>query len=93
MKFYQPSSTIKSLIIAALKRKRPNGLYISEFLVPNRLKLFHDVRIYAKDYVDQIDRVFTRGEVIFIRNKVTGRIVVIDNNEDFDKVKHEFSKF
>ena len=66
LKLEVPSSTIKSLIIAALKWKRPNGLYVSEFFVPNRLKLFHDVRIYAKDNVDQIDKVFTRGGVIFL---------------------------
>ena len=52
------------------------------------------LRVYAKDRVDQIDRVFTSsGGVIFIRNKTTGRVVVIDNNEDFDKLKHNFQSF
>ena len=43
--------------------------------------------------MDQIDRVFNWSGIISIRNRITGHTVMIDNNEDFDKVKHGSQSF
>ena len=91
LKLELSSKIKKSLIISTLKRKRPNGLYISEFLVPARLKLFHEVRIFSKTIPEKIERVFTRNGVIYYKNKVTGRIHIIDNEVSFYRLKDEIA--
>ena len=81
----------KSIIITAVKRKRPDGLYILEFLVPARLKLFHEVRLFAKTVPEKIDRVFTRNGFIYYRHKTTGQINTVDSDKGILKLKDELA--
>lgn len=81
----------KNLIISTLKRKRPSGLYISEFLIPAKLKLFHQVRLFSKTIPEKIERVFTRNGVIYYKNKMTGQIHIIDNEISFQRLKNEIA--
>ena len=74
-----------------MKGKRPDGLYISEFLVPARLKLFHEVRLFAKTVPEKIDRVFTLNVFIYYRHKTTGQINAVDSDKDILKLKDELT--
>lgn len=78
---------MKGKVISVLKRSRPNGLYISEFLVPIRLKLFHDVRIFAKTIPDKVESVFTRNGFTYYKNKMSGEVNIIENDESFSLMK------
>ena len=77
----------KGTIISAIKRQRPNGLYVSEFLVPAKLKLFHEVRLFAKTIPETIESVFTKNGLTYYKNKVSRQIGIVENNESFFLMK------
>ena len=81
----------KGKIISVLKRQRPTGVYISEFLIPTRLKLFHDVRLFAKANNDKIDKVFTRNGLIYYRLKTSGQISLLENELNLLKLKQDLA--
>ena len=67
------SDPVKTEFIVCLKKLRPDGIYVSEFLIQEKLKLFHQVRIFAKANRNKIEQVFTRNGNIFIRTQTQRR--------------------
>ena len=80
----------KSLFISTLKRRRPSGIYISEFLIPLRLKMFHDLRIFAKN-IQKIDRVFTRDGLVYFKDNERDKIFHVENEDSLVRIKQEYS--
>ena len=56
-----PNSLSKLHLLKKTRARKPEGFYISEFLTPARLKLFHNLRNLKKQHPNKIKSVFTRG--------------------------------
>ena len=58
-------------------------MFISEFLIQSRLKLYHQLRLHAKDNKDRIEQVFTKnGNNILYKSAITKKISAISNLND-----------
>ena len=56
-----PTSLSKLHLLKKTRAMKPEGFYISEFLTPTKLKLFHNLRNLKKQHPIRIKSVFTRG--------------------------------
>ena len=59
-----PNISTKIDLIKRAREKKPQGLYINEFLTDSNLKLFFEARSLKKLHTDKIKAVFTRGGVV-----------------------------
>ena len=55
------NSQSKLHILKKTRARKPEGFYISEFLTPTKLKVFHNLRNLKKQHPNKIKSVFTRG--------------------------------
>ena len=79
LKLQLSNQTTKKQFIISIKKLRPNHVFVSEFLIQSRLKLFHEVRIFARDNKDKIDQVFTRNGNILYKDARTKKISIISS--------------
>ena len=81
MKIQTRNKDVRSNFIINIKRKKPTGLFISEFLVASKYKLFHSTRLLAKSS-SCIDWVRTRNGLILYRDRDQNRSFKIENDND-----------
>ena len=74
----------KRNLLVCLKKIKPNGIYVSEFLVRDKLNLFHQARLFAKNNRDKIEQVFTRNGIILCKDTNTKEVRIINSVEDLD---------
>ena len=83
----QLSSAInKKKFIIGIKTLRPDQIFVSEFLVLLRLKLFHQLRLFAKENKDKIEQVFTRNGNIFYKDAKTKQISFVSSSDDISNL-------
>ena len=86
-KLEMKSNEMKVKLLTKIKRQKPVDIYISEFLVASRLKLFHRTRYLTKDFREKIDWVYTRNGNIFYRERDSKKSFLIRDDNDFEKLK------
>ena len=72
----------KLLLVRQARRKRPEGIYVSEFLTPNKLSIFYNLRQLKKQHPDKIQAVFTRGGNLFYRRRDSDREIRVNSLDD-----------
>ena len=83
----QLSSAInKKKFIIGIKTLRPDQIFVSEFLIQSRLKLFHQLRLFAKENKDKIEQVFTRNGNIFYKDAKTKQISFVSSSDDISNL-------
>lgn len=75
-----PSS--KLILVKEARRKRPEGIYVSEYLTPSKAKIFYNLRQLKKQHPDKIQTVYTRGGNLFYRLYNSDREVRVNSLED-----------
>ena len=60
-----PNLTSKVQIIKKARERKPQGLYVNEFLTETKLKLFLNARALKKLHPNKLNAVFTRGGNVF----------------------------
>ena len=75
-----PASKVN--LIKQARRKRPQGIYVSEFLTPSKLGIFYNLRQLRKQHPDKIQSVFTRGGNIFYRLRNSEREIRVNALSD-----------
>ena len=81
MKLTNKSTKIK--LLRSIKRRKLNGLYVSEYLVPERRRLFHATRHLSKNHPNIVKQVYSREGVVYIRTHSSDRPTIISNDYDF----------
>ena len=77
---HNPSS--KLFLVKQARRKRPEGIYVSEYLTPSKVNIFYNLRQLKKQHPDKIQAVFTRGGNLFYRLCNSDREVRVNSLED-----------
>ena len=77
---------VKKRIIICLKKLRPVQLFVSEFLVQARLRLYHKLRIFSKTNKEKIERVFTRNGNIFYKDARNKQVFKVSSESDLGKI-------
>ena len=75
-----PSS--KLFLVKQARRKRPEGIYVSEYLTPSKVNIFYNLRQLKKQHPDKIQAVFTRGGNLFYRLNNSDREVRVNSLDD-----------
>ena len=78
----------KKQLIITLKRLQPDQIYVSEFLIQARLKLYHQLRVLAKSNKDKILRVFTRNGNIMYKNAITNEVKIVSSKNDIINIQN-----
>ena len=60
-----------------------NGLYVSEYLVSERCKIFHATRHLSKNHPNIIKQMYSREDVVYIRTRSSDRPTTILSDYDF----------
>ena len=77
---HNPSS--KLFLVKQARRKRPEGVYVSEYLTPSKVKIFYNLRQLKKQHPDKIQAVFSRGGNLFHRLCNSDREVRVNSLDD-----------
>ena len=83
------NSSSKLHIIKQARRKRPKGIYISEFLSKPKLQILRNLRNLKKLHPRRIDSVFTREGNIFYRLQGADRPVLVKSSKDIENIVNE----
>ena len=76
----------KVFLIRQARKKRPQGIYVSEFLTPSKRELFYNLRQLKKQHTDKIQSVYTRGGNIFYRLRNSDRESRINSLSDISRI-------
>ena len=72
----------KVFLLKQARKKRPEGIYVSEFLTKNKLNIFYNLRQLKKQHPRKIQSVFTRGGNLFYRLQGSDREVRVNSSSD-----------
>ena len=78
--------TSKVFLIRQARKRKPGGIYASEFLSPGKLRIFYNLRQLKSQHSDKIQSVFTRGGHIFYRLKDSDREVRVNSLSDLTRI-------
>ena len=76
----------KVFLVKQARKKRPQGIYISEFLTPSKLEIFYHLRQLKKQHTDKFQSVYTRGGNIFYRLRNSDRETRINSLSDISRI-------
>ena len=76
----------KVFLVRQARKKRPQGIYVSEFLTPNKLEIFYNLRQLKRQHSDKIQSVYTRGGNIFYRLRNSDRESRINSLTDISGI-------
>ena len=80
------NSTNKLHILKQTRTRKPQGFYVSEFLTPNKLKIFHNLRNLKKQHPQKIKSVFTRGGNIIYTFHNSNRLFQVNSLNDLSSI-------
>ena len=80
------NSTSKLHLLKQTRARKPQGFYISEFLTPNKLKIFHNLRNLKKQHPRKIKSVFTRGGNILYTLHSSDRVFQVNSLNDLSNI-------
>ena len=80
------NSTSKLHLLKQTRTRKPQGFYVSEFLTPNKLKIFHNLRYLKKQQPRKIKSVFTRGGNILYTLHNSDRVFQVSDLSDLNNI-------
>ena len=76
----------KVFLVKQARKKRPQGIYVSEFLTPSKLGIFYNLRQLKKQHSDKIQSVFSRGGNLFYRLRNSDREIRVNALSDLEGI-------
>ena len=76
----------KVFLVRQARKKRPQGIYVSEFLTPSKREIFYNLRQLKKQHTDKIQSVYTRGGNIFYRLRNSEQENRINSLSDISRI-------
>ena len=86
MKIVCGNSFSKLHIIKHAKRKKPLGIYVSEFLTKSKLSLFQNLRNLKKLLPQKISSVYKREGNIFYRLEGSNQAVLVKSMKEIENI-------
>ena len=80
------NSFSKLHIIKQARRKKPLGIYVSEFLTKSKLSLFQNLRNRKKLHPQKISSVYTREGNIFYRLEGADQAVLVKTMREIENI-------
>ena len=80
------NSASKLHLLKQARRTRPQGIYLSEFLTTNKLRIFYNLRQLKKQHPGTIKSVFTKGGNLFYRLQNSNQAVQVNSLNDLSNI-------
>ena len=72
----------KISLLKQTRGRKPEGFFVSEFLTPAKLKVFHNLRALKKAHPEKIKSVFTRAGNVFYSVHDSSRVHQVSSVDD-----------
>ena len=73
------------------RKRKPAGIYLAEFLSPEKLKLHRQVNKLKREFPNSIRAVYIRRGDIFCKSEPDGDVIHITKDEDIDDLLRQFA--
>ena len=73
-------------LLKQARRKKPNGIYVNEFLTTSRLNVYKNLRQLKALHPEKIKSVFTRNGNIFYALKDTNQVTQVSSLADLNNI-------
>ena len=80
------NSLSKIHLLKKTQARKPEGFYVSEFLTPTNLKVFHNLRNLRKQHPNKIKSVFTRGGNVSYTLHNSDRVFQVSTLSDLNDI-------
>ena len=80
------NQTSRNHLLRQARQKRPNGIFLSEFLTKEKLSLFYRLRQLKRQHPGRIKSVFTRSGNVFYRLSDSERIKQVSSLEELSGI-------
>ena len=84
LRFANPSSRLH--LLKQARQRRPEGIYVSEFLTKAKQSIFYNLRQLRKQYPNKIKSVFTKAGNIFYRLHNSNRLFQVLSQEELTSI-------
>ena len=80
------NSVSKAFLLRQARKKRPNGLYVSEFLPSSKLNILYNLRQLKRQHQDKIKSVYSRNGNLYCRLKDSDREIRVNSLNDLTTI-------
>ena len=87
------SVTVRNHLLEQVRKRKPVGIYLSEFLPREKLSLLHRVKDLKREFPDKIRAVYIRqGDILFCRKEPDGDVIRVSDAENIDDLRSQFTE-
>ena len=79
----------KNFILKRARVRKPRGIYVSEFLTSNKLKIYHQLYNLRRQCPHKFKAIFTRGGEVFCRTDPDDRMLKFNSLDDVEALGRE----
>ena len=81
---------VRNHLLEQARRRKPAGIYLVEFLSPEKLKLHQRVNDLKREFPSKVRAVYIRRGDVFCKTEPNGDVIRVSQDEDIDKIRRQF---
>ena len=81
---------VRNHLLEQARRRKPTGVYLVEFLSPEKLKLYQRVNDLKREFPGKVRAVYIRKGEVFCKTEPNGDVIRITRNENIDEIRRQF---
>ena len=85
------SVNVRDHLLEQARKRKPAGIYLAEFLSPEKLKLHRRVNELKREFPGNIRAVYIRRGDIFCKSEPDGDVIRITEDENIDDLRRQFA--
>ena len=84
--------SVRNHLLDQARRRKPVGIYLSEFLSPEKLSLLQRTRNLRRDFPTQVRAVYIRRGEIYCKTEPEGDVIHIVGGDTVDDLRRQFAE-
>ena len=85
------NTSVRSHLLEQARRRKPAGIYLAEFLSPDKIKLYHRLLELRKEFPRKVKAVYVRKGDIFCKTEPEGDVIRVYGGACIDDLRRQFS--
>ena len=85
------SISVRSHLLEQARRRKPTGIYLAEFLSPDKIKLYHRLLELRREFPGKVRAVYIRKGDIFCKTEPEGDVIRVDKGVCIDDLRRQFA--
>ena len=83
---------VRNHLLEQARRRKPEGLYLAEFLSPEKLRLHRRVIDLKREFPNKVKAVYIRKGNTFCRTEPDDEVIRIDKDENVDNLRRQLGE-